>query len=897
VYNGAGTFPCTVQNILGAGRALIPVRVSAIPYRGFRAMPLRIRLLVIALAVTAAALGAARYSGEKGVRPHRWRLAAGVDHACEILDDGTVQCWGFNGAGQLGDGTLTMRTSPVAVSNLGSPAISIAAGGQGTCVIVAASGGVRCWGELTGNGAVGPSSVPVAVTGLVNVISIAVGAGHRCAVRVDGTVWCWGGNPSLQLGVKGITEAYTPIQVPLPNLAPAVSVAAGSQHTCALLANGVVVCWGAWLNTTLPQTVGPMSGIPGVMVVDLAAGDGYTCARLSNGSVSCWGQNGPGRFGVPTPSASLVPVVSGVTPTVAALTGGLEHVCAILADGTVSCWGLNDRGQLGGGGSSSGNGPVTAKGVSGALEIVAGGYFSCALVAGGTIRCWGDNTFGEHGNLTAAPSGTDSVSGINGTFLAAGVTAGNQFTCGRRGNAAPACWGAGTQGQLGNGGNATSLNAVTVNGLSSAVGVSAGNGAHACAVDAQGSVECWGSNTNGQLGNGTIIPANSPAKVVSFNLLPTLYVAVSTGVSHSCALTVTGQVQCWGANDRGQVGVSGGDVHSAVPVAGISNAVAIASGNKFNCALIAGGSVRCWGDNSSKQLGDGGTEAFSYTPAAVGGLANITAIAAGRDHVCALSGAGTVLCWGSNSRGQLGNNSTQTAAFPTTVQGLNDMVAIAGGAYFSCAVHANTTASCWGANDSGELAAIDSASHLTPTLVVKSIFQLPTGGFSALSLGNIVSISTGTNSALPTQEQACAVLATGIVECWGHNGQGEIGDGTTTNRPRPTVVNSFAANVDSAVTLRNGRIAEVTALINCDAGAEAHLVLTLDQGVTGTAHAVTQCEGRLQRVPMNVPAQGASGFVPGGATAQVEAIVQSQGETLEDTHWTKAVVLSLPDKP
>jgi hypothetical protein len=165
-----------------------------------------------------------------------------------------------------------------------------------------------------------------------------------------------------------------------------------------------------------------------------------------------------------------------------------------------------------------------------------------------------------------------------------------------------------------------------------------------------------------------------------------------------------------------------------------------------------------------------------------------------------------------------------------------------------------------------------------------------------------VAIATGTGTGLylffpyphiQSGEQTCALLASGVLDCWGDNSFGEIGDGTQVNRPRPTAVNSFAANVDPAAMLRNGRIAEVTALVDCDTGARAHIILTLDQGATsGTGQADTACEGRLIRVPMTVPAQGPNGFSPGAATARVEAIVSEQGDILADTHWTKQVVLS-----
>jgi hypothetical protein len=169
--------------------------------------------------------------------------------------------------------------------------------------------------------------------------------------------------------------------------------------------------------------------------------------------------------------------------------------------------------------------------------------------------------------------------------------------------------------------------------------------------------------------------------------------------------------------------------------------------------------------------------------------------------------------------------------------------------------------------------------------VAASVFSLPTGGTTFLALTGVVAIATGTSPLSPAHENACALLATGVIRCWGDNSEGEIGDGATTNATRPTLVNSFAANVAPIATLRNGRIAEVTALINCEAGGNAHIILTLEQGAArGTGHADARCEDRLVRAPMTVAAEGPSGFEPGTATANVEAI---------GTHWTRQVFLSI----
>lgn len=843
------------------------------------------RLLLMVCLSCAAAFGTARYTGDKGSRGHRLRLAAGASHACALLDDGTVMCWGSNQYGQLGDGTLTQRSSPVPVSNL-SGVVSIAAGQYHTCAIVS-TGGVRCWGNnfdgQLGNGGTVSSAIPVAVAGLTGAVSIAPGAAHTCAVRSSGTAVCWGDNSFGQLGT-GTQGGH--LYIPGPAIASTngafAAITAGGYHTCAITISGNIQCWG--LNnlnqlggsSNVFSSAGPLNVLLHVYASDVAAIGNTSCARIVDGSVKCWGDDAFGELG-DGGGKPLLPVVAQTATNVVAI----SVPCAILADGTVTCWGFTY--------TASGLPGPPISGVSDAVEIATGGGFACALNAGGSIHCWGDNHFGQHGNGNTNPSGTDSVAAVAGTFLGRTVTSGNlSFTCGRRGNGTVACWGDGTQGQLGNAASTSSANPVAVTGISNAIGVSAGSGSHACAVDSQGAVLCWGNNSRGQLGNGTTLSSSQPVKVAAGGP----YVSVAAGDLHTCALTAGGLVRCWGANDRGQLGNGGtADAHAPVAVSGIFNATAIAAGNHFACAIAIAAAVQCWGDNTSKQLGDSGSEAFSTVPVATS-IDAAAGIALGSGHGCVLTGFGTVLCWGANSRGQIGNNSTQTAAFVTFVQGLSDAVAISAGAFFTCAAQAGGSASCWGANDAGELAAKDSLSHLTPGPVIASVFSLPTGGQAFLALSGVVAVSTGTSPLSPTHEHACALLASGLIRCWGDNQRGEIGDGTTVNRARPTAVNSFAANVDPDATLRNGRVALVTALVDCDPGAEAFVLFSLQQGgVTGYGQSSARCTSGLLRVPVTIAARGFEGFEPGPATAQVEAIVRSEDRLLEDTHWTRQVAL------
>jgi len=244
--------------------------------------------LVLALALHTAAFATARFSGEKGARPHLARLAAGQEHTCAILDDGTVECWGHNNFGQVGDGTQTTRLVPVTVTSLGGSAISIAAGSVHTCALLS-NGSVRCWGfngsGQLGNGSTALSNVPVTVTGLSGVVALAAGSLHTCALRTDGSVWCWG----AALANGSNSRSLVPIRVNDPHLTiTAQSITAGANHTGALFI-GDVLCWGQNTYGQLGSVV-DSSGFARTAFVDdpaveVSAGSTFTCALSATGAM------------------------------------------------------------------------------------------------------------------------------------------------------------------------------------------------------------------------------------------------------------------------------------------------------------------------------------------------------------------------------------------------------------------------------------------------------------------------------------------------------------------------------------------------------------------------------------------------------------------------------------
>ena len=332
---------------------------------------------------------------------------SGWSNSCSVLDAGEVYCWGYNAYGQLGDGTVTDRKVPVAVTAI-SNAIDVSTGGYHSCAVLG-TGGVRCWG-LNTSGQLGDRTttnrnVPVAVFGISNAASVSTGNySHSCAVLTTGGVSCWGNGINGQLGGgSNVTVVTSPVEV--SGLSNAVSVSAGGNHSCAVLGTGGVRCWGlndsgqlgdgTTINRNVPVIVSGISN-----AVSVSAGSSNSCAVLATGGVRCWGYNASGGLGDGTTTNRSVPVVvSGILNAVK-VSLHMGHSCAASATGEVLCWGENGSEQLGDGSTIRRLTPVGLTQISNAVSVSVGGAFSCVAVGTGGVRCWGANSLGQLGDST-----------------------------------------------------------------------------------------------------------------------------------------------------------------------------------------------------------------------------------------------------------------------------------------------------------------------------------------------------------------------------------------------------------------------------------------------------------------------------------------------------------------
>ena len=335
-------------------------------------------------------------------------------------------------------------------------------------------------------------------------------------------------------------------------------------------------------------------------------------------------------------------------------------------------------------------------------SIDGGGVHTCALASNGGVKCWGRNNYGQLGNGNTADSNVPvDVSGLSSGISA--ISAGNYHTCAVLTSGGVKCWGWNGYGELGNGNTADSNVPVNVSGLSFGIASIFAGGYHTCALTSSGGIKCWGRNNCGQFGNGNKTDSNVPVDVSG---LSSGISAISAGRYHTCALTSDGGVKCWGDNYSGQLG-NGNNTDSNVPVdvSGLSSGVsAISAGDYHTCALSSGG-VKCWGYNEYGQLGNG-NNTDSNVPVDVSGLSSgVSAISAGGyGHTCGLLTSGGVKCWGRNNYGQLGNGNNTDSNVPVDVSGLSSGVsAISAGLYHTCGLLTSGGVKCWGDNYSGQL--------------------------------------------------------------------------------------------------------------------------------------------------------------------------------------------------
>ena len=352
------------------------------------------------------------------------------------------------------------------------------------------------------DGGSGATVTPVTPLSGASFVSVAAGLKFTCGVRHDGAMYCWGDNAEKQLGMnptQGVILAPTQLAGSRWQ-----AVAAGQNHACALDSSGLLTCWGRADSGQLGKVLsGGQLPVNGQIVqpadsdwAAVAAGAYQTCARKQDNTLWCWGQNFSGQLGLGVSGPQEADTPTKVADDVTLLAVGPSHACAIKSDTTLWCWGSNSDGQIGSGSSTTAFAP-TQVGNTGVVDVAAGGSHTCAIYGDGSLACWGGNDVGQLGDGTTSKKNVPTpVPGNDWALVAVGAS-------------------------------------------------------HTCAIKTDGTLWCWGDNASGELGDGTLLGHIRPAQVKS---VAGAWSALSLGNGHSCGVLSTGSLYCWGDNSRGEIG-------------------------------------------------------------------------------------------------------------------------------------------------------------------------------------------------------------------------------------------------------------------------------------------------------------------------------------------------------
>lgn len=641
---------------------------------------------------------------------------------------------------------------------------SIAAGQFHTCAVI--SGALSCWGDDTygqlGDGLTTNTATPYTVFSS-GVTQVATGAYHSCAI-VNGALLCWGEN---QYGQIGNGSTATSVAAPYTVFASGVTqVTAGGYNTCAIV-NTALYCWGSNAvgeigdGTFVVKFSPTLIFASGVTLVS-ASGD-HTCAVVG-GLLKCWGQDSSGALGDGlTATVSSPKNATVVTTGVTQITTNIGATC-VLVNGNVKCFGQPNL---------SGN---TLSGVS---QVSLGQSHACAI-SSGSLKCWGENTRGQLGYALNIPAPITSASvyagqTTPGLTIASGVTyvaGGTLHTCAIV-NGAIQCWGSNIQGQLGNGVSVNHANPHSI--ISSGVTQVSAGGNATCAL-VGGALKCWGGNYNPMVGNNSVFDAPTPVTVI-----PSGATHVEVGGINTCALLGT-NLSCWGNNSYMQM-FDLPNYNYVSPTAFLTNITQIAVGAAYEC-YTQSGLLYCFGYNNVGQVGNGTILATIPNAKAFQLFAGMTInqVSASSQSTCALVNNGTVYCWGQNSSGQIGDGTTVNKLSPVKVTLPGPATEVTAGGDTTCAIVSGALY-CWGA----------------PGFVGN--------GTVIIQPSPVLVIASGVTQVSANYSHTCAVV-NGAAQCWGYNYYGALGDGTNVNKSSP--VTAIASGVAQVSTGQNHACALMT---------------------------------------------------------------------------------------
>lgn len=459
----------------------------------------------------------------------------------------------------LSTASLTFTVTPLPGPTVTDATPAAATAGDTVTVVLTGSGfipgattlSVSGDGVAVGDLQFGPTSVPaLGRTAGPAGAPTATSLSAELAIAADATA----GPRQITVETPGGSSAPVEFTIQAP-LVGAALITAGWNHTCAIDSTRAAWCWGfdstgRLGNGAVGSSESAVEVAGGLSFSHLSAGDDFTCGITTEGEAWCWGRGAQGELGNGAFADSAVPVAVAGGLTFVSLESSLAHTCGVTIDGSAYCWGNGNGGRLGNGSSSNSAVPVAVFGghTFAAVATKGGGPQSCGIRTDGVAMCWGSNTTGQIGDGSTSDRSTPTV--VRGAHTWIDITTGNGAACGLRTDGSAMCWGSDGSGRLGNGAAGSSLTPTPVDGGLEFASIDGGFSGHFCAVTADGSGYCWGSNFRGRVGDGTSEDREVPTPVVG-----TLeFESIDAGGNHSCGRTPDGRAYCWGTGGSGRLG-------------------------------------------------------------------------------------------------------------------------------------------------------------------------------------------------------------------------------------------------------------------------------------------------------------------------------------------------------
>jgi alpha-tubulin suppressor-like RCC1 family protein len=557
-------------------------------------------------------------------------------------------------------------------------------------------------------------------------------------------------------------------------------ISSGWNHTVALKSDGTVWSWGENNNGQLGDGTHAASNTPVQELshatdwIAVDAGGAYSVALKRDGTLWSWGYNGHGELGNATTSSSPIPVQeSTLSSDWVVVDADQYHTVALKSDGTLWSWGYNRYAQTGDGTTIDRHSPVQEATLSTDWKAVcAGHYYSAAIKSDGTLWSWGYNGNGQLGDGTHTQRSA-AVQEASSSTDWQDIACGGYHTVARKHDDSVWSWGRNNDGQLGDGSYSdrpVPAKITLVSGVWKRIFAGDGNSAM---LDANGSLYVFGSNNYAKLGDGTYEHRNIPVRL---DANVSGWAAIAIGNIFSVALDSNGVLWSWGDNARGELG-NAQTTTRLLPAEQMQHALwrQVATSSRFSAAIRDDGTLWLWGENNNGQLGDG-TRTYRVEPVQeITHASDWKMVALGQSYTVALKNDGTIWGWGYNGHGELGDGTTALRVSPVQESSFStDWTAVSTGFYHTVALKNDGTIWGWGYNGHGELGDGTTTSRRMPVQENSGATDwvaLDAGGYHTAALKN-----------------------NGTLWSWGYNGNGELGDGTTTSRTSPVQENSVATD-------------------------------------------------------------------------------------------------------